>query len=62
MERGDFAEIGMCSIRLIKEIPITTYQNFCESQYTLHSKVRVTSFVEAPEDIHHIKVLKKASQ
>lgn len=62
MERGDFAQIGMCFIRLIKEIPVKTYQNVCESQYTLHGKVRVTGFVEAPDDIQHIKVLKKASQ
>lgn len=62
MERGDFAQIGVCSITLIKEIPVKTYQSFFESQYTLHGKVRVTGFVDAPEDIQHIKVLKKASQ
>lgn len=62
MERGHFSQTGMCSIRWIKEIPVKSYQNFCESQYTLNGERRVTGFMEATGDIQHIEVLKKALQ
>lgn len=62
MDRGHFSQIGVCSIRWTREIPVKTYQNFCESQYILHGERRVPGFVKAPGDIQHKEVLKKALQ